>query len=109
MKVSDQPFRAWLQLARRRHGPDKIQAPPDHPKHTPRPRQPHPIWESARTEAMAWMTKMGCPMPYDGNQSKMEAHVSQWLIDRDHNAEVSTVRKYVRRWIKEFRDQPKGI
>jgi len=55
------------------------------------------------------MTKMGCPMPYDGNQSKMEAHVSQWLIDRDHNAEVSTVRKYVRRWIKEFRDQPKGI
>jgi hypothetical protein len=62
-----------------------------------------PFWTDARAEVKTWLEDYGCPAPNDGNQAKLERHISDWLSERGHNPGEATIRRYVGKWIQEFR------
>jgi hypothetical protein len=69
-----------------------------------RPARLKPFWQEAQRVAEAWLEENGYPAPGDGGQAKLEKHVADWLDQRGHVAAESTIRGYVGRWIREFRD-----
>jgi hypothetical protein len=70
-----------------------------------RPSQLKPFWQDAHREAQAYLEEHGFPLSGDGGQATLERHIADWLEDRGHTAAESTIRGYVSRWIKEYRDR----
>jgi hypothetical protein len=68
-----------------------------------RPSRQKPFWSNARKPALDWLRENGFPVPGDGGQSKLEAHIAAWLTDHGHTASESTIREHVKTWIKEYK------
>jgi hypothetical protein len=69
-----------------------------------RGRMEAPFWPEARKVAIEWLVDEGCPAPRDGNQSRLEQHITDWLTERGHNAAEPTIRRHVTKWIAEQRE-----
>jgi hypothetical protein len=67
------------------------------------PSRAKPFWPAARGAAFDWLLDDGCPEAGDGNQAKLEEHVTKWLEDHGYEASEATIRRHVVRWIKERR------
>jgi len=63
-----------------------------------------PFWGEAQKAAQAWLKTNGFPLSGDGGQAELERYIAAWLEKRGHVAAESTIRSYVARWIKEYRD-----
>ena len=68
-----------------------------------RPPRLKPFWGVAEGEAITWLDDNGHPASGDGNQGELERHIMGWLEYRGHKAGVTTVRRYVGKWIEEYR------
>ena len=68
-----------------------------------RPSRQKPFWLDARKVALEWFDENGYPRPGDGGQAKLEGHITDWLSEHGHTASESTIRKYVRSWIEEYK------
>jgi hypothetical protein len=120
------PHPYWLQNAIRRNprsaGPgEPIAAPPEFdeaadrdgvpvapvqtkPQRKKRPIQREaPYWAIGRKPAMEWLEENGFPEPGDGGQAALERNVADVLAAGGHYPAESTIRRYVRRWIDEYR------
>ena len=64
-----------------------------------------PFWPEARKVAIAWLVDEGCPAPSDGNQSRLEQHITDWLMGRGHTASEQTIRRHVAKCIAERREE----
>ncbi len=65
-----------------------------------------PYLAKARKVAFDWLEYNGAPeWGGDGEQAKLETHISEWLVNNGSPKAESTVRQYVRRWIDEFKQQ----
>jgi hypothetical protein len=69
-------------------------------RHRPPSREKSFLPDALRT-ARDWLIENGCPAPRDGNQAKLEQHVTAWLEDHGYDVSVSTVRRWVTRSIRE--------
>jgi hypothetical protein len=65
-------------------------------------RIPKPVWKAAQAEATNWLNDNGFPAPGDGDQAKLEKHITDWLGDRNQHCAASTVRAHVVQWIKDY-------
>jgi len=54
---------------------------------------------------MDWLEQNGFPEPGDGGQAELEHDVAGVLAARGYHPAESTIRRYVRRWIDEYRDR----
>ena len=68
-----------------------------------RPSRERPFWQAAGEAAFDWLRENGCPEKGDGNQARLEEHVTSWLDERGYEAGEATVRRHVVKWITEFR------
>jgi len=68
-----------------------------------RPSRQRPFWSDARKITFDWLGEYGYPRPSDGGQANLERHIAGWLADHGHTASESTIRKYVKDWIKEYK------
>jgi hypothetical protein len=68
-----------------------------------RPTRQKPFWLMARKAVFEWLDENGHPVSGDAGQAKLEKHIAEWLTERGHKASESTIRKYIKSWIEEFK------
>ena len=78
-----------------------VQTKPQRKKRPVRLEAPH--WAIGRKSAIEWLEENGFPEPGDGGQAALERYVADVLAARGYYPAESTIRRYVRRWIDEYR------
>jgi len=57
----------------------------------------------AEIQIMDWLDENGYPRPRDGNQTKLEKFVAEWLEGHGYEASEATIRRHVHRCIGRYR------
>ena len=70
---------------------------------TRRPSRLKPYWSAAHEKIDGWLMENGCPAAGDGEQSKLETRVSNWLARRGHYPAKSTIRQHVTQRMSVYR------
>jgi hypothetical protein len=68
-----------------------------------KPSRLKPFWPDAEIQIMDWLDENGYPRPRDGNQTKLEKFVAEWLEGHGYEASEATIRRHVQRCIGRYR------
>jgi hypothetical protein len=68
-----------------------------------KPSRLKPFWPDAEIQIMDWLDENGYPRPRDGNQTKLEKFVAEWLDGHGYEASEATIRRHVQRCIGRYR------
>jgi hypothetical protein len=72
------------------------------------PKRERPHWAEAKEIAFAWMDENGAPLPYSGEQAKLELHIGDHLNKRKVELAESTIRNHVVALMQEYKETCRG-
>jgi hypothetical protein len=78
---------------------------PPEPRAAQSSKRERPHWAEAKEIAFAWMDENGAPLPYSGEQAKLELHISDHLKKRKVKRAESTIRNHVVALMQEYEEK----